>query len=141
VSHVPAATQRREIAYLVKTYLGAKQADAISVTADQATALQYAIWHLWGFDSEMLNPDPLPAIGPIYDQMLRDAAAHPTIDPDVVWVRLQWASGSEAAYQDQIMYIPGTYNPRYHLSPETSSLALLLPGLLPVVLLLRRRRV
>jgi hypothetical protein len=117
--------------------------NAAQWATDVASALQLAVWKEWGFQDvggsgsavtyglSQLNPHATA----VYNYLLGKAANNTAYtSPNVYWLRLSANTGD---IQDQIVYVA---NSDIHLIvPEASSLALLLPGLLPVALLLMKR--
>jgi hypothetical protein len=120
----------------------------------KSTNLQYAVWALWGFNGDNLDtfsPNFEKAYwtwgdtsaGSVYSliTLARANAGNVPTEAinDVVWVRLAVGDNqNQSIYQDQIMVKNGSIVTS-SITPEASSLLLLLPGLLPLGLLARKR--
>ena len=121
------------LAWVVAQHFNEAQGTTAAGVSDKEISLQLAIWHLWGLgdptNTSFNTSYPLNAYltNTQAQTWVNDALAnHSTyVNNDVVWVRL----ATTGAFQDQIMY----------LTPEASSLALLLPGLIPIGIIIRRR--
>jgi hypothetical protein len=110
---------RAGIAYLIATYL---QPAAAAHDVTTAKALQYEVWKLWGFNVYWSNLSASEqALATTMAGQAADAITNNYYNASVWWVHSD-------DNQDQIV-----------ITPEASSLALLLPGLLPVALVLRKR--
>lgn len=130
--HSVADAQRNELAWVVAQHFFDAQGSTVEGNALDESALQLAIWHLWGFDNiAAYGGIDTSTAGGLAQSWVNDAAAHADyINNNVLWVRLRKDDQNNiASYQDQIMFV----------TPEASSLAMLLPGLIPVGFALRRR--
>jgi len=133
------------IAYLVDSYLtkfalGTSTAYNTYSVDQKRAALQLAIWKLWGFNiSSGLNSSTINALA---TSLVTEGTANYALgltSNDVVWVHNPVLANG-AGYQDQIVQlIDDGITTHGMTTPEGSSLALLLPGLLPAALILRRK--
>jgi hypothetical protein len=114
--------------YLVATYFYGSTVDH---SGNTATSLQYAVWFMWGFNTynsqgytQADGLNGLKAVNLGAYNMVEDAVnnGQQYSNPNVLWVY-------NSPVQNQIMFV----------TPEGESLALLLPGLIPVGFAIRRK--
>jgi hypothetical protein len=109
-------------------------------TAVQASELQLAIWEAWGYGADGQNGGNTAGYQAAADAMWANAVANGKTytNANVLWVY----NASNGLVQNQIMYVPDggiTTQSTPPSTPEGASLALLLPGLFPVGLAIRRK--
>jgi hypothetical protein len=129
--HYARDAERGAIAWLIANHLDdyAVNPGASSVNA---SALQSAVWYLWGFTNVPMSSTA--------NALVTEGRLHPNYyNEGVLWLHNYT---SDMWFQDQITFVNGTLG---HdgvgtgVVPEASSLLLLLPGLVPLGLLARKR--
>jgi hypothetical protein len=120
--------------YLVATNWNAALNDT---TGLDAGALQLAIWHLWGYTTPYGSGTSDGAAAVQAQTWVNAAESYVAANQSYTNADVLWIYNSPT--QNQIMFDPTLFNPNGQVTPEGQSFALLLPGLLPIAFVIRRK--